>query len=53
MSTRRFECRGARLLTEEAHHMFVGESGIMRIVQRTAELMGTHDTEDEIGRAHV
>ena len=34
------------MLTEEAHHMFVGESGIMRIVQRTAELMGQHDTDD-------
>jgi len=27
------------MLTEEAHHMFVGETGIDRIVQRTAELM--------------
>jgi benzoyl-CoA 2,3-dioxygenase component B len=27
------------MLTEEAHHMFVGESGIDRIVQRSAELM--------------
>src|SRR5829696_3240050 len=27
------------MLTEEAHHMFVGESGVDRIVQRTAELM--------------
>ena len=27
------------MLTEEAHHLFVGESGISRIVQRTAELM--------------
>src|SRR5712691_8583625 len=26
------------MLTEEAHHMFVGESGVERIVQRTAEL---------------
>src|SRR5439155_26495538 len=26
------------MLTEEAHHMFVGESGIQRIVQRTCEL---------------
>jgi benzoyl-CoA 2,3-dioxygenase component B len=28
------------MLTEEAHHMFVGETGVGRIVQRTAELMG-------------
>jgi benzoyl-CoA 2,3-epoxidase subunit B len=27
------------MLTEEAHHMFVGETGVERIVQRTAELM--------------
>ncbi len=27
------------MLTEEAHHMFVGETGIGRIVQRTVELM--------------
>jgi benzoyl-CoA 2,3-epoxidase subunit B len=26
------------MLTEEAHHMFVGETGIRRIVQRTADL---------------
>jgi benzoyl-CoA 2,3-epoxidase subunit B len=34
------------MLTEEAHHMFVGESGIGRIVQRTAELMREHRTDD-------
>ena len=27
------------MLTEEAHHMFVGETGVRRIVQRTCELM--------------
>src|SRR5262244_31705 len=27
------------MLTEEAHHMFVGETGIRRIVQRSCELM--------------
>ncbi|MBI1737168.1 MAG: benzoyl-CoA 2,3-epoxidase subunit BoxB [Candidatus Rokubacteria bacterium] len=27
------------MLTEEAHHMFVGETGVSRIVQRTCELM--------------
>ncbi|GJL83117.1 MAG: benzoyl-CoA oxygenase subunit B [marine bacterium B5-7] len=27
------------MLTEEAHHMFVGESGISRVVQRTCEAM--------------
>jgi benzoyl-CoA 2,3-epoxidase subunit B len=34
------------MLTEEAHHMFVGESGIGRIVQRTCELMREHETDD-------
>jgi benzoyl-CoA 2,3-dioxygenase component B len=27
------------MLTEEAHHMFVGETGVERVVQRTVELM--------------
>ncbi len=27
------------MLTEEAHHLFVGETGIRRIIQRTTELM--------------
>lgn len=27
------------MLTEEAHHMFVGESGVARIIQRTCEIM--------------
>jgi len=27
------------MLTEEAHHMFVGETGIQRVVRRSAELM--------------
>ncbi|WP_394822776.1 benzoyl-CoA 2,3-epoxidase subunit BoxB [Pendulispora albinea] len=30
------------MLTEEAHHMFVGETGVGRIVERTAELMEKH-----------
>jgi benzoyl-CoA 2,3-dioxygenase component B len=34
------------MLTEEAHHMFVGESGIGRIVQKTCELMREHKTDD-------
>ena len=34
------------MLTEEAHHMFVGETGVGRVVQRTCELMREHDTED-------
>jgi benzoyl-CoA 2,3-dioxygenase component B len=34
------------MLTEEAHHMFVGESGVMRIVQRSCEVMKELGTED-------
>jgi benzoyl-CoA 2,3-dioxygenase component B len=34
------------MLTEEAHHMFVGEAGVMRIVQRACELMREHKTDD-------
>ncbi len=34
------------MLTEEAHHMFVGETGVERIVQRTAELMKQAPNED-------
>jgi benzoyl-CoA 2,3-dioxygenase component B len=34
------------MLTEEAHHMFVGETGVARVVQRTCELMREHRTDD-------
>ncbi|RMG13515.1 MAG: benzoyl-CoA 2,3-epoxidase subunit BoxB [Deltaproteobacteria bacterium] len=34
------------MLTEEAHHMFVGDTGINRIVQRTCELMKADPNED-------
>lgn len=34
------------MLTEEAHHMFVGETGVGRIIQRTCELMKEHKTDD-------
>jgi benzoyl-CoA 2,3-dioxygenase component B len=34
------------MLKEEAHHMFVGASGVGRVVQRTVELMREHDTDD-------
>jgi benzoyl-CoA 2,3-dioxygenase component B len=34
------------MLKEEAHHMFVGATGIGRVVQRTVDLMKEHDTED-------
>ncbi len=34
------------MLKEEAHHMFVGASGIGRVVQRAVELMKEFDTDD-------
>ncbi len=34
------------MLTEEAHHMFVGESGISRVVQRTCQVMNELKTND-------
>jgi benzoyl-CoA 2,3-dioxygenase component B len=34
------------MLKEEAYHMSVGGTGLGRIVQRTADLMGEHDTDD-------
>ena len=43
------------MLKEEAHHMFVGASGIARVVQRTVDLMKQHDTADvnELGGIDV
>ncbi len=34
------------MLTEEAHHMFVGESGVGRVIQRTAEAMVRERTDE-------
>jgi len=34
------------MLTEEAHHLFIGETGVARVVQRTCELMRQHRTDD-------
>jgi benzoyl-CoA 2,3-dioxygenase component B len=33
------------MLTEEAHHMFVGETGVLRVVDRTAQQMAEHKLE--------
>ncbi len=40
------------MLTEEAHHMFVGETGIQRVVDRTAQLMkeSGKDHPDDVRR---
>jgi benzoyl-CoA 2,3-dioxygenase component B len=34
------------MLTEEAHHMFVGETGVGRIIQRTCEVMKENKIDD-------
>ncbi|MDB5574696.1 MAG: benzoyl-CoA 2,3-epoxidase subunit BoxB, partial [Tardiphaga sp.] len=34
------------MLTEEAHHMFVGETGVGRVLQRTCEAMKTAGIDD-------
>ena len=34
------------MLKEEAHHMFVGATGVGRVVERTVQLMKQHDTDD-------
>jgi len=41
------------MLTEEAHHMFVGETGVGRVVKRALEVMKELNTEDPAAiRAH-
>ena len=37
------------MLKEEAHHMMVGTTGVDRVVERTAQLMVEHDTDDIAG----
>ncbi len=37
------------MLKEEAHHMFVGTTGIDRVVERTAAVMREHDTDEVVG----
>jgi benzoyl-CoA 2,3-dioxygenase component B len=34
------------MLKEEAHHMMVGTTGVDRVVERTADLMVEHDTDE-------
>ena len=41
------------MLTEEAHHMFVGETGISRVVQRTCEAMKEAGISDPTDIAKV
>src|SRR5262249_33468565 len=41
------------MLTEEAHHLFVGESGVARVIQRTCEVMHEHKVSEPAAvRAH-
>ena len=40
------------MLTEEAHHMFVGITGLTRVVQRTCEVMRAHKLELDQARSH-
>lgn len=43
------------MLTEEAHHMFVGESGVARVIRRTLEKMKEADITDpnEVAKVRV
>jgi benzoyl-CoA 2,3-dioxygenase component B len=34
------------MLTEEAHHMFVGETGVSRVIERTAQVMNELGTDE-------
>ena len=34
------------MLTEEAHHMFVGQTGVARVIKRTCEVMNEHPGKD-------
>jgi benzoyl-CoA 2,3-epoxidase subunit B len=41
------------MLTEEAHHMFVGETGVSRIIERTCEVMKAAGIDDPYDIARV
>src|SRR5262249_53409259 len=34
------------MLTEEAHHMFVGQTGLGRVIERSCQLLKQHDGRD-------
>src|SRR5215470_17512730 len=36
------------MLREEAHHMFVGTTGVQRVVQRTADVTASHPDDEDI-----
>jgi benzoyl-CoA 2,3-dioxygenase component B len=41
------------MLKEESHHMFVGTTGIDRVVERTAQLMCEHDTDEVVAHGGI
>src|SRR5438876_63413 len=41
------------MLTEESHHLSVGEKGVGRVVERTAQLMKESRNEDVRGRGGI
>src|SRR5690349_24569186 len=41
------------MLTEEAHHMFVGETGVGRVIQRTVDAMRAAGIDDPTDIARV
>ncbi len=41
------------MLTEEAHHMFVGETGVTRTIQRTCEAMNEAGIDDPYDQAKI
>jgi benzoyl-CoA 2,3-dioxygenase component B len=41
------------MLTEEAHHLFVGDTGVDRVIQRTAELMREHGDDGVVAAGGI
>ncbi len=41
------------MITEEAHHMFVGDTGLQRVIRRTAELMKESPAENVRSRGGI
>jgi benzoyl-CoA 2,3-dioxygenase component B len=41
------------MLKEEAHHMMVGTTGVDRVVERTAQVMTEHDTDEVAGHGAI
>jgi benzoyl-CoA 2,3-dioxygenase component B len=41
------------MLKEESHHMFVGTTGVDRVVERTAQIMTEHDSDDVVAHGGI